>query len=291
MTAWRGGHSTEPDRSDALAIALARAPCYDRRAMEQARTVVCRACSTPIPLQHKFCGRCGAPVPLEHQTAKTMFFGQLQAPGRAKLVVVRGDGIEGMSYKLVANSHTIGRSGHIALGDDPFVAPNHAELFYLGNTLVVRDLGSKNGVFLRLREAVDLRAGDHLLAGDEVFRFELLGAPANGPDPDGTFFSATPSKAASFRLVQVLEGGGDGTAVSSRDGALSVGREGCEFNLPSDPFLSTQHFRVAEVGGRCCATDLGSRNGTFLRIRDEVELRHGDYLFVGRNLLRVEVTN
>jgi pSer/pThr/pTyr-binding forkhead associated (FHA) protein len=219
-----------------------------------------------------------------------MFFGQLQAPGRAKVVVVRGDGVEGMSYQLVADSHTIGRAGHIAFADDKFVAPNHAELFYRGNTLVVRDLGSKNGVYLRLRDAAELRAGDHLIAGDEVFRFELLGAPANGPDPDGTFFSSTPSKPASFRLVQVLEGGGDGTAVSSRDGAVTVGREGCDFNLPADPFLSTQHLRVAEINGRCVVTDLGSRNGSYLRIRDEVELKHGDYLFVGRNLLRIEVT-
>jgi len=259
--------------------------------MEQARTFVCRACSTPIPLQHKFCGRCGAPVPPEFQTSKTMFFGQLQAPGRAKLVVVRGEGIEGMSYQLVADAHVIGRTGQIALADDPFVAPKHAELVYRGNTLVVRDLGSKNGVYLRVREPVEARAGDHVLAGDEVFRFELLAAPANGPDPDGTFFSGTPWKAASFRLLQVLEGGADGTAVASRDGAITVGREGCDFNLPADPFLSTQHFRVAEVNGRCLLTDLASRNGTFLRIRDEQELAHGDYLFVGRNLLRVEVTS
>lgn len=258
--------------------------------MEQARTFVCRACSTPIPLQHKFCGRCGAPVPLEHQTAKTMFFGQLQSPGRAKIVVVRGDGVEGMSYQLVADSHTVGRAGHIAFADDPFVAPNHAELFYRGNTLVVRDLGSKNGVYARQREQVELRAGDHLIAGDEVFRFELLGAPANGPDPDGTFFSSTPSKSSSFRLVQVLEGGGDGTAVSSRDSGITVGREGCDFNLPADPFLSTQHFRVAEVNGRYLLSDLGSRNGTYLRIRDEMELKHGDYLFVGRTLVRIEIT-
>jgi pSer/pThr/pTyr-binding forkhead associated (FHA) protein len=258
--------------------------------MEQARTFVCRACSTPIPLQHKFCGRCGAPVPLENQTAKTVFFGQLQAPGRAKLVVVRGEGVEGMSYQLVADTHTVGRTGHIAFTDDPFVAPKHAELYYRGNTLVIRDLGSKNGVYVRLKESVEVRAGDHVLAGDEIFRFELLAAPANGPDPDGTFFSGTPSKAASFRLVQVLEGGGDGTAVSSRDGAVVVGREGCDLNLPADPYLSTQHFRVAEINGRCVVSDLGSRNGTYLRIRDEVELAHGDYLFIGRNLLRVEVT-
>ena len=36
--------------------------------------------------------------------------------------------------------------------------------------------------------------------------------------------------------------------------------------------------------------DENSQNGTFVRIRGEKELGHGDYLFLGRNLVRVEVT-
>ena len=32
------------------------------------------------------------------------------------------------------------------------------------------------------------------------------------------------------------------------------------------------------------------RNGTFVRIRGEQELVHGDYLFLGKQLLRVEMT-
>ena len=31
--------------------------------MDQAKNFVCRSCSTPVPVQHKFCGRCGAAVP------------------------------------------------------------------------------------------------------------------------------------------------------------------------------------------------------------------------------------
>jgi hypothetical protein len=33
-----------------------------------------------------------------------------------------------------------------------------------------------------------------------------------------------------------------------------------------------------------------SRNGTSLRDKGQRELAHGDYLFVGRQLLRVEIT-
>ena len=36
--------------------------------------------------------------------------------------------------------------------------------------------------------------------------------------------------------------------------------------------------------------DLGSKNGTFLRLKEESLLSHGDYVFIGQQLLRVEIT-
>ena len=38
-------------------------------------------------------------------------------------------------------------------------------------------------------------------------------------------------------------------------------------------------------------TDLNSRNGTYVRLKAERELSHGDYIFIGRKLLRVEITS
>ena len=98
--------------------------------MDQAKNFVCRSCSTPVPLQHKFCGRCGAAVPPEILGARTQFFGQLQAPGRAKLILIRGEGVEGLSYQLNAEEHIVGRNGQLMFPDDPFVSPRHANLFY-----------------------------------------------------------------------------------------------------------------------------------------------------------------
>jgi pSer/pThr/pTyr-binding forkhead associated (FHA) protein len=37
-------------------------------------------------------------------------------------------------------------------------------------------------------------------------------------------------------------------------------------------------------------SDLGSKNGTFVRIGDETQLIHGDYVFLGQQLLRVEIS-
>jgi hypothetical protein len=107
--------------------------------MDQAKNYVCKSCSTPVPMGHKFCGRCGAAMPPEILAARTQFFGQLQVPGKAKLILIRGEGIEGLSYQLNAEQHVVGRNGQLVFPDDPFVSPKHANLFYRGGKLVVRD--------------------------------------------------------------------------------------------------------------------------------------------------------
>ena len=36
-------------------------------------------------------------------------------------------------------------------------------------------------------------------------------------------------------------------------------------------------------------TDVGSKNGTFVRTVGETRLDHGDYVFLGQQLLRIEI--
>ena len=61
------------------------------KGMEQARNYVCTECASAVPSGHKFCGACGAPVPSEAQTLDVQYFGAMQMPGKARLIVVRGD--------------------------------------------------------------------------------------------------------------------------------------------------------------------------------------------------------
>ena len=258
--------------------------------MEQAKNYVCKSCSTPVPLGHKFCGRCGAAIPPDILNARTQFFGQLQAPGKAKLILIRGEGVEGLSYQLNAEQHVLGRNGQIVFPDDPFISPRHANMFYRGGKLVVRDEGSYNGVFWRVRGSVEVAPGDHFLAGEQLFRVEGAPRPNDGPAPDGTYFYSSPKHPAQFKVVQILEGGAAGMAVCARTPSLQIGREGGDLNFPGDLYMSASHCKLEESGGKLTLTDLNSRNGTFVRIKAERELAHGDYVFIGRKLLRVEIT-
>ena len=258
--------------------------------MDQAKNFVCKSCSTPVPLGHKFCGRCGAAVAPEILNLRTQFFGQLQAPGKAKLILIRGEGIEGLSYQLNAEQHVVGRNGQLVFPDDVFVSPRHANLFYRGGKLVVRDEGSLNGVFWRVRGSIEVSIGDLFLAGEQVFRLEGPPKANDGPAPDGTYFYSSPKHQAQFRIIQILQGGAQGMCVAARGTALQMGREGGDLNFPADLYMSASHCKLEEAAGKFLLTDMNSRNGTYVRLKAEKELGHGDYLFIGRKLLRVEIT-
>jgi pSer/pThr/pTyr-binding forkhead associated (FHA) protein len=257
--------------------------------MEQARHFVCRSCSSVVPTGHKFCGRCGAAVPPEILNAQTLFFGDMQNPAKAKLILIRGEGMEGLSFHLKAEQHVVGRSGQLVFPDDLFVSPKHANFFYREGKLVVRDEGSLNGVFIRVRGTVDIHPSDVFLAGEQLFRLEATPRATDGQDPDGTYFYSSPKHPSPFRLVQVFQGGAIGMIVCARGNSLQIGREGSDLNFPVDLYMSGAHCKIEESGGKFTLTDMSSRNGTYLRIKTERELGHGDYVFVGRKLLRVEL--
>lgn len=259
--------------------------------MEQARNYVCRSCASGVPTGHKFCGRCGEPVPPDILSARTLFFGDMQNPAKAKLILIRGEGMDGVSYHLNAAEHIAGRkSGAILFPEDNYLSPRHANFFYDEGRLHVRDEGALNGVFIRLKEPAVLEDGDVFLAGEELFRIELREIVGETTSADHTHFFASPRPAAAGRVVQVFEGGRTGIVHSPRDGAVTIGREQCNLNFPNDRFISGRHCRVDLSATTATVTDMQSRNGTYVRVKGQRELTHGDYLFVGRQLLRVEIT-
>ncbi len=289
------GHLPVPSQTSRSSLLLAE---EDRKSLpteetlvEQARNYVCSSCQTGVPSGHKFCGRCGSAVPPEILNMQTSFFGEMQNPAKAKLILIRGEGMDGLSFHLKAEQHVVGRNGQIAFPDDAFISPKHANFVYRDGKLVVRDEGSLNGVYIRIRGTTDLAAGDTFIVGEQLFRLDPTPRASDGPDADGTAFYSSPKYTSPFRLNQILEGGALGMTVCARGGSLQVGREGCDVNFPFDLFMSTSHCKVEEHHGKFAITDSGSRNGTYVRVKGERELANGDYLFIGRKLFRVEMNS
>jgi pSer/pThr/pTyr-binding forkhead associated (FHA) protein/ribosomal protein L40E len=257
--------------------------------MDQARYYVCESCMTPVPSGHKFCGRCGTPVPEAIMHLHADFYGDMQDPSKARLILIRGEGMDGLSYHLKADQHLLGRQGQLEFPDDVFISPTHANFFYRDNRLVVRDEGSLNGVYFRIRGSVEINPGDQFVVGEQVFRLDPTPKASDGADPDGTFFYSSPKYPSAFRLNQILEGGAIGMTICARGNTLQVGREDGDLNFPGDMFMSAKHATVEEKDGKFVLTDFDSRNGTYLRLKTEKALSHGDYVFIGKKLLRVEL--
>ena len=285
---------------------------------------VCNVCGTTIKPGFRFCGSCGTPVSDEPPTGvrvamgakgarvqapgsissavqalgressgkKTLFFGAMQA-ARAKLVLIKGDGLDGISFTLAGQDHLAGRGPDCPLlfREDPFLSPVHANFLYKEGKLHVRDEKSANGVFIRIRAPMPLRSGDTFLVGEQVLRVETTPPETAGlgPDDGGTFFYASPRRSSKMRLVQLLRGGDTGLIYRAAGDIVTLGRDGNDINFPEDSFISGRHVQVAFGGAGLMLIDTGSKNGTFLRINVESPLHHGDYVFMGQQLLRVEI--
>lgn len=260
---------------------------------------ICPQCNMELPDGFRFCGNCGVRMPEATDAAetgagaKTLFFGAMQAPNRAKLILIKGDGMDGISYHLNGTEHVAGREeGAILFPEDPLLSPRHACFFYQNNQLLVRDEGSVNGVFVRITQPIQLVAGSRFLIGEQLLQFEPCTDEDLSPqaDEEGTYFYASPRRPSRFKLVQVLRGGNIGMIYRAPSDEITLGREGNDVNFPDDPYISAQHVMLSAVGDDFFLSDLNSKNGTFTLLREPYVLAHGDYIFLGQQLLRVEIT-
>jgi pSer/pThr/pTyr-binding forkhead associated (FHA) protein/ribosomal protein L40E len=261
----------------------------------------CPSCGGENPPNAKFCSHCGAQfgqagVQGGASGGKTMFFGAMQEKGRAKLILIKGGGFEGVSYNLNATDHVTGREeGFILFPEDPYCSPKHANFFYFGGKFFVSDENSLNGVYVRIKSPIELKDGMTFRVGEQVFRAnymkELPRLEGYRQPEDGTEFLGSPSEfSPALTLTHILESGRIGSIIYPNKETFTIGREACDLNYPTDGFMSGKHARITKSGSKFFLADNGSKNGTYYRIRQEQELFHGDYVFIGQQLLRVEIT-
>lgn len=277
----------------------------------------CSKCGTTVPPNFKFCQICGTrvaaaaaatghdfnvetrvgprqptpqPTGNEKPGRSTLFFGGAAQAARAKLTLIRGDGEDGVSFTLAGTDHLAGRGEcPISFPDDPYLSPIHCNFRYGKNELVVRDEGSLNGVYVRITGTVRIEPGTTILVGEQVLSVSNARQFEDLPDAEGTYYSASMLRPATMEIVQQLRGGSSGWVYRPDTETVALGREGNDINFPDDPFISGHHARVIWDGTQVVLTDLSSKNGTFLRVEGEQLLGHGDYVFMGQQLLRVEV--
>ena len=211
----------------------------------------------------------------------------------AKLVVIRPDGTEGATIPLTGGEVTIGRtSEHQALSSDPFLSPQHAKITARGDHFVIDDLDSLNGVFYRIRTEHELQSGDYIRLGQELLLFERMedvepmSSATNDPE---TLRGGSPDIGYWGRLSLISGPDVVTRAFTFSDDEINVGREIGDIVFRDDGFVSGRHARISKVDNRVLLKDLGSSNGTYLRVRDQRELHAGDLILMGQQLFRLVV--
>jgi hypothetical protein len=206
---------------------------------------------------------------------------------KVSIRLVRADGGPETLVLMKTEFLTCGRTSEVSIPDDPFVAAAQARFFFTGHRLAVEDVGRGNGLFFRLKQETELLTGSELRLGRQRLSVEKMQPVI--PLGDGTIPWGSPDPGYRFRLVTYLEGGIRGSAFPIREGETSLGREHGDITFPADGFVSGRHAQFFVKMDKLQVKDLGSSNGTFIRLTQPTLLEHNDQLLLGRQLLRVEL--
>jgi pSer/pThr/pTyr-binding forkhead associated (FHA) protein len=292
----------------------------------QGSTIACPRCGTQTPLGFAFCQQCGFHLEAVASTESGPRGGTLDAPidphagtlaqddpasvavvirnpaaprpqaagAWGTAVLVNRDGSDGPRYPLSGEYLIFGRAGaDIAFDDDRFLARQHARLERGGDGAVrIHPIDTLNGVFRKTDSPVALDDGTTILVGREVLRFERVDAEEAKVYPlvrHGVALFGSPPREPWGRLVQIVPSGGYRDVRHLSGEEIVLGREEGDIVFRDDAFLSRRHAAVTWDGKRAQITDLGSSNGTFVRITGPTVLRNGDHVRMGDQLLRIEL--
>lgn len=277
-------------------------PQAEAPAPEPTDSTACKSCGIDVPPNFKFCGSCGTPVAAEISVglASSTAPSIVEAPSptvnpsdsaAGYLIVIKPDGSEGAKIPI-AGEVVLGRSStYDVLKNDPFLSPNHASITPIGNEFLVKDLDSLNGVFLRIKGEVELHHNDQIRVGQELLEFQNL-EKANPITPNAIDDTQGHGSDASkvwgrLSLISGPEVESHGYVLDSDD--VIIGREVGKILFREDGFVSGKHAKVSKVEGAFFLKDLGSSNGTYLRMKTEQRITKGDLVLMGQQLFRLDV--
>lgn len=288
------GPVVQPSYGSAPPPAAVVAPVAVAPVVAAPATSPCPQCGHQNAPNNLFCGSCGfrlggAPgIGATAAASSPPVAMPAAAPTRTVLLTaLRADGTEAGNYTLPAGTISIGRETGGIFAGDSYLSPRHAVFTQHADRLLVRDDGSLNGVYRKLYRdvPVEIRHTDVFRIGQEIIRFEAMAAPE--PTPEGVERLGAPAKGYLGRIALVVGRDSTGNAFPVPENGIHLGRERGDVLFPEDGYVSGLHCRIAPDGAAIYLTDLGSSNGTFLRLREEIEVINGDILLMGQQLFRV----
>ena len=259
-----------------------------------APSVACPQCGHGNVPGNRFCASCGYNLSALSGAQAVPSGGAAAAPSGARPIVLtalRADGSEAGTFRMPEGpTVTVGRDTGSIFAGDSYLSPRHATFSRRGGQLFIKDEGSLNGVYLKLKpnEPNLLEFGDVFRIGQEIIRFEEL--RGQGRSPDGVERFGSPAKGYIGRLALVIGRDTTGNAFPIPERGVHCGRERGDILFSEDGYVSGLHCRVARgPDGRVYITDVGSSNGSFIRLNGERGIGGGDILLMGQQLFRIDL--
>jgi pSer/pThr/pTyr-binding forkhead associated (FHA) protein len=197
--------------------------------------------------------------------------------GRPKFMITQLDGTNEGEFPLREGENLLGRGTGGVFAKDNLLSGRHATIIVQGQSVWVRDEGSRNGVYIRLpkQQHIELNDGDQFCIGRVILRFELAPTVDStgllhlvvGRDIDKEMFP--------YRVART---------------GLTLGRTRAELKFPKDGWVSGLHCQIVPHGPQVMLVDLGSANGTYIRIRAIRALAHQDALLMGQRIFHLNLS-
>jgi hypothetical protein len=242
--------------------------------------VPCPQCGSPNEPNHRFCATCG------HSLADGSPSPHAAGRAGARLVALNPDGTEGTLIALQGTT-TVGRAVGGIFAQDLFLSPRHASFTPQTGAVLVKDESSLNGIYRRLPpdQRFPLAPGQMFRIGQELVLFESL--VPKGADETGVESMGAPVEGYVGRIAMVLGRRTTGTAFPIPETGLNLGRERGDVLFADDGYVSGMHCRLSYEGGQVFLTDLGSSNGTYIKITGAEPFKNGEVLLMGQQLFRI----
>jgi thioredoxin reductase/ferredoxin len=183
-----------------------------------------------------------------------------------------GQAIEATRETLAPGRYVIGRNnGQITFANDEGVVDNHAAILVEPEACYVSVEDMQGQALVRVAVERTLEAGDVILAGAQRMRIENMAGKS--------MVAVLGADGETSALLPITEDGRTyGRVLAPRVIAIDK----------ADKSLSRRHFTLEGAGAVVKLRDYGSRNGTYVEVRDSLRLNEGDVVFIGQQGLRFD---
>lgn len=220
---------------------------------------------------------------------------RLGSPRESLAVLVRiwEGGADGEVVPLGNLPLVLGRAdGECVFAADSLLSGRHCSIRLEGQRAMVRDLGSRNGTFVRRSDRVTITEGMETLFGNTLVRWSLATGvtPPAPPESGRTVEYGDATGSLATVRAAVVRGRNLTADECVFRGSGTIGRTGQTLAL-RDPFVSPVHARVDCRSEAPWLKDADSVNGCWIRLAAESDwpLQSGDAFRAGKQIFRFEL--